>query len=171
MKHLLRSVIVLASFAFAFNASAQSAPKFGHIDFAKLYSMMPGQDSVKAVFENYQKSLASQFEAMQTELQNKYNDYQTNLSTMSDIIKQTKEKEIQDLQMRMEAFQQQAQIDLQKKESDLTAPMIEKARIAVEDVAKVNGYTYVFNAAEGLLLYAEPSEDMMPLVKKKLGIQ
>jgi outer membrane protein len=38
-------------------------------------------------------------------------------------------------------------------------------------VAKENGYTYVFNSAEGLILVAPPSDDILPLVKKKLGIK
>ncbi len=71
------------------------------------------------------------------------------------------------MQIRLEDFNSQAQIDLRNKEDELTAPLIERARKAVEDVAKENGYTYVFNSTEGLLLYATPSDDIMSLVKKK----
>jgi outer membrane protein len=53
---------------------------------------------------------------------------------------------------------------------ELTSPIIEKARKAVEDVATENSYTYVFNSTEGLLLYATPSDDITDLVKAKLGI-
>jgi len=90
---------------------------------------------------------------------------------MSSIIKQTKEKEILDLQRRIQEFQQTAQEDLQNKENELTAPIIEKARNAVRDVAKENGYTFIFNSTEGLLLYTEPADDIMALVKKKLGLK
>jgi outer membrane protein len=108
---------------------------------------------------------------MQAELESKYTDYQANQATWSNIIRQTKEKEIQDMQIRLEDFNSQAQIDLRNKEDELTAPLIERARKAVEDVAKENGYTYVFNSTEGLLLYATPSDDIMSLVKKKLGLK
>ena len=89
---------------------------------------------------------------------------------MSNIIKQTKEREIQDLQTRIETFNQQAQQDLADKENELTAPVIEKAKKAVEAVAKENGYTYIFNSSQGMLLYADPGDDITTLVKKKLGI-
>lgn len=171
MKNITRFLTVLVILTFAFNASAQKAPKFGHIDFAKLYSIMPGQDSVQAVYESYAKGLQDQLSTMQAELENKYMEYQANQATMSNIIKQTKEREIQDMQTRLEEFNAQAQQDLINKENELTAPIIEKARKAVKEVAKENGYTYIFNSTEGLLLYATPSDNILPLVKEKLGIQ
>ncbi len=59
--------------------------------------MMPGLDSVKVVFETYNKGVQDQFAAMQTELETKYNDYVANAEGMSDIIRSTKEAEINDL--------------------------------------------------------------------------
>jgi outer membrane protein len=153
------------------STSAQSKAKFGHIDFAKLYEAMPGQDSVQIVFENYAQSLQETFVQMQNEYQTKLQDYQANMATMSNLIRQNKEREIMDIQTRMENFRTQAEEDLQEKEIELTSPIIEKARKAVSDVAKENNFTYVFNSSEGLLLYSDPGDDILPLVKKKLGIQ
>lgn len=152
------------------NSFAQNNTKLGHVDFATLYSMMPGLDSVRVLFENYNKNVQEQFAAMQTELENKYNDYVANMETMSDIIRSTKEAEINDLKERMDNFEVTATQDLQNKEVQLTSPIIEKARDAVEQVAKENGYKYIFNSTEGLLLYAEPSDDVMDMVKAKLKI-
>lgn len=160
------SVLVFTSL----NVSAQSKAKFGHIDFAVLYAAMPGQDSIKAVFEQYTKDLQDTFASMTNEYQTKLQDYQANMATMSNLIRQNKEREIMDIQTRMEDFRTQAEQDLQQKELELTSPIIEKARQAVNDVAKENGYTYVFNRSEGLLLYSDPSDDILPLVKKKLNI-
>jgi outer membrane protein len=152
------------------NSFAQAKTKFGHIDFAVLYGMMPGLDSVKAVFNKYNKGVQDQFAAMQTELETKYNDYVANAEGMSNIIRSTKEAEINDLRTRMEQFEQTATEDLQNKELELTTPIIEKAKAAVEKVAEENGYTYIFNSTEGLLLYALPADNVMTLVKEKLGI-
>lgn len=170
MKRLI--IVIIAAFLVinAQETSAQGKSKLGHIDFGKLYSMMPGLDSVRTIFTAYQKTIQDQFAAMQVEYENKINDYQANVDGMSKIIRQTKEAELQDLAARLDAFESQASEDLQNKEIELTQPIIEEARKAVEDVARENGYTYVFNSTEGLLLYAEPSDDLMPLVKKKLDI-
>jgi len=107
---------------------------------------------------------------MKSEFENKYMDYQSQSATMSDLIKQTKEKELQDLQARIDAFGQKAQQDMQAKQQELVQPFIDKAKAAVKEVAKENKYTYILNAIEDVVLYSEASDDVMGLVKKKLGI-
>ncbi|HQF00554.1 MAG: OmpH family outer membrane protein [Bacteroidales bacterium] len=171
MNKTVKLIALVAFIVFASINSVQAQQKFGHVNFAQVYGLMPGQDSIKKVYETYAKGLQNQLATMQAELESKYTDYQANQATWSNIIRQTKEKEIQDMQIRLEDFNSQAQIDLRNKEDELTAPLIERARKAVEDVAKENGYTYVFNSTEGLLLYATPSDDIMSLVKKKLGLK
>lgn len=171
MRQIFRFFLVILVAGAALQANAQKAQKFGHINFAQLYEQMPGQDSIRKEFTAFQEQLQGQFQAMQTEYENKLAEYQNNQATLSTIIKQTKEKEIVDLQRRIQEFQQTAQEELQNKEGELTAPIIEKARNAVRDVAKENGYTFIFNSTEGLLLYTEPADDIMALVKKKLGLK
>ena len=172
MKKIFKSLaVVLFAVLVMGNVSAQNGEKFGHIDFGKLYNMMPGLDTVRTQYEAYTQTIQGQFDAMQVELENKIMDYQNNLATMSAIIKQTKEAEINDLQARMEAFQMSAQEDLQNKEAELTAPIIERAEAAVKEVADENGYTYILNTTGGLVLFADPGDDIMKLVKAKLGIE
>lgn len=168
---IIKTIILLTICWMFIGANAQNQEKFGHLNFADLYTVMPGIDSVRIAYEEYAASIQEQFDAMQTELETKITDYQNNQTTMSVIIRQTKEREIADLQARMEAFQSSAQQDLQDKEMELTSPIIDKAQNAVKEVAKENGYTYILNAAGGMLLYADPGDDIMDLVKKKLGIQ
>jgi outer membrane protein len=90
---------------------------------------------------------------------------------MSDLIRQTKEKELSDLQSRIDAFQTKAQQDLQDKQAELLQPIIEKAKNAVQEVAKENKCSYVLNKIEDVILFSDPADDLLPLVKKKLGIQ
>ncbi len=171
MKKLVSLIVLIIAMFVASGSYAQTKVKFGHLDFAKLYGLMPELDSVKIVFDSYNKSVQEQYAAMQTELENKFMDYQAKANTMSEIIRTTKEAEINDLKTRMDAFEAKATEDLQNKEAELTGPIIERARKAVQDVAKENGYTYVFNSSEGLLLYAEPADDISELVKTKLGVK
>jgi len=170
MKNLLKVLAIVVLVAVAATTNAQKATKIGHIDFGKLLEQMPGQDTVKGVMENYVKELQGQLQTMQSELELKGADYQKNAATMSSIIKSTKEKEITDLQGRIEAFQQSAQKDISDKQTELITPFVDKAKAAIKDVAKEGGYAYIMNAVEDLILYSEGGDDVMPLVKKKLGI-
>jgi outer membrane protein len=89
---------------------------------------------------------------------------------MTDAIKQDKIKEITNLEERISEFQQSAQKDLQSQEEKLLRPIIDKAKKAIEDVAKENNFTYIFDSGVGVLLYQNDSDDIMPMVKKKLGL-
>lgn len=168
MKNILKFFVVALFVAFSVQSQAQTT-KIGHIDFDDLLSQMPGQDSIQKALETFVSGLDAQYQSMQNELQNKYADYQNNQATMSEIIRQTKEKELMDLQQRMEAFNQQAQYEIQNKQVQLTDPLLKKAQKAIEDVAKENGFTYIINGNPQILLYAKGT-DIMPLVKAKLKI-
>jgi outer membrane protein len=172
MKKLSRITAVVALFLiFSAAGQAQNPLKIGYIDFNALITAMPGIDSVKIKRQKYQQTLTDQLDAMRTEFENKYVDYQSQAAGMSDLIKQTKEKELSDLQTRIDAFQQKAQQDLQAKQQELLQPIIDKAKEAIREVAREGKYTYVINNIEDVVLYSEPADDVMLLVKKKLGIQ
>jgi outer membrane protein len=171
MKKISKLFLLAVLMVLAFNTSAQKAQKIGHIDFPALIQLMPGQDSINMAYETYAKGLDNQLTTMQAELENKQMEYEANQATMSNIIKQTKEKELQDIYNRLVDFNQKAQQDLSNYEAELLNPLIEKARKAVNEVAKTNGYTYVLNTAQGMVLYSDSSDDLMPKVKTKLGIQ
>jgi outer membrane protein len=172
MKNIVKIFAVCSLiFLLATSSQSQTVQKIGYIDFNGLVAAMPGVDSVKIKLQVYQKTLSDQLDAMRAEFENKYLEYQQGSSGMSDLIKQTKEKELQDLQGRIDAFQQKAQTDLQAKQTELLAPIVTKAKGAIKDVAKENKYSYIINAIEDIVLYSEPVDDVLPLVKKKLGIQ
>ena len=50
-------------------------------------------------------------------------------------------------------------------------PFIKKAKAAITDVAKENKYSFVLNSIEDVVLYKSEADDIMSIVKKKLGIQ
>jgi len=164
--------IVIALLLMNVSGFAQPKNKFGHLNSNDLFALMPERDTAQKTLQNYSKQLEDQLVAMQDELQKKYTDYQANQATLGDMIKKTKEEELTAIQQRIQTFQTNAQQDLQKKESELLQPIIEKAKKAIEEVAKENGYTYVFDTGTGTLLYwPKDSDDILSLVKTKLGIK
>jgi outer membrane protein len=146
--------------------------KFGHINSQELLTAMPESDSAQAAMQQLQETYELQFEEMQVEWNNRYEEYLTNRDTYTDLIRQTKEAEITEMQSRIDQFQQMASQDLQNKQNELLSPIIEKANNAIREVAEENGFVYVFDVAQGNPVYfSEESIDILPLVKEKLGIQ
>jgi outer membrane protein len=171
MKHLFRTVLLIAFCLTLSMGYSQVNAKLGYIDSNALLDLMPQKDSIQAALQAYGKSLENQLQTMYAEYQTKVQDYQANKNTMSDIIRQTKEKELADLETRIQTFQDQADTDLQKKQVEMLQPLLDKAKKAIEEVAKENGYTYIFDVGTGAFLYYEKGDNILPLVKIKLGLK
>jgi Outer membrane protein len=147
--------------------------KFGHINSDELIQAMPEFDSATAKLEKYRKELVNALELMTVELNNKNDAYTKESKNLTDIVKQTKEQELIDLNKRIQEFQQNAQEQLQNKQVELFQPIYTKVDKAIKDVGKENGFLYVFDVAKGSLLYFDEtkSTNIMPLAKAKLGIK
>ncbi|MBQ6046048.1 MAG: OmpH family outer membrane protein [Bacteroidales bacterium] len=169
MKKTLIALLVVM-FAFGTTAVAQKTVKLGHINSSELMQIMPGRDEAQATLQKEVDELQNTMKTMQTELEQRYNEYMGKKDQMSDLIRQTKERELQDMGNRIQDFQESAQKKLAEREQEVLKPIIDKAKKAIEDVAKENGYTYIFDSGVGALLYQQDSDDIMPLVKKKLGL-
>lgn len=150
--------------------SYASAQKIAHINLDSLISLMPESKAAQQSVQAYAKQLEQQVVAMQTELQTKYAEFQEKSKDMAEVVKASKEKELNDLNTRIQEFQQQAQSDYQKKTAELSKPVYDKAKQAIDQVAKENGYKYALDTSTGLVLYSDPAEDIMSLVMKKLGV-
>lgn len=160
-------LIVIASIG---SINAQTKNKFGHINSQELLELMPEKTEADNKLEEFGKQLQKQLQTMMTERESKVADYMENEATMSEIIAQTKAEEIQMLDQRIQSFQQTAQQSLAKKEGEVYQPILDKARQAIQDVAKENGFTYIFDVSAGSLLYQPEGDDILSLVKVKLGI-
>ena len=168
MRNILK-VIVLFVALFAGSVSAQTY-KFGHIDFQQLLQVMPERDAATKALQKHATELENQLTNMQKEYQTKVQAYIAQRDSLSEAVRSAKENDLQDLQQRIQNFQAVAQQDLQKKQDEQFQPIIKKARAAVDEVAKEEGLIYVFDV-NNLLYHSSQSEDILPLVKKKLGIQ
>ena len=169
MKNIVKIIAVLL---LMLPASWVSAQKFGHINSQELLAAMPESDSAQAAIERLAKNYETQLEEMQVELNKKYDDYLTNRDSYTDLIRQTKESEISDLQQRIQQFQEIASQELQTKRTELLRPILDKANGAIKTVAEANNFIYVFDISQGNpIYYSDVSVNIMQLVKDKLGLK
>ena len=156
---------------------AKAQVKIGFINADYILSQMPEAKQVEEDLKNTQK----QYETL---YQGKVKDFQDKLAAFeklnadpktADIIKQDKEKELQNLQTSIKEFQQNSQSSLQKKQAQLLQPLLKKVEENMHAVAAENAYTYVFNYDAGMgtapiLLHYPADANMSDLVLKKMGI-
>ena len=166
MKYVILALGLLASTAQ--EALAQQL-KIGHIDRQKLMLMMPERKDAEAKMQAFAKTLEDRLKAMGTEYQQKVAE--AGAASMTQTEKDMVIREIQELEQRIQAAQEKAQEDLAKQEEELLKPMVDRANTAIKDVATANNFTYVLDVSTGTVLVYEKGEDILPLVKAKLGIQ
>ncbi|HEX7494314.1 MAG TPA: OmpH family outer membrane protein, partial [Bacteroidales bacterium] len=165
---VLISIVVLAGQS----AIAQNF-KFGHINSDELIQSMPEYDSATVKLEKFRKELLNALDLMSVEFNTKNESYQKESKNLSDIVKQTKEQELVDMQKRIQDFQNNAQQQLQNKQTEVFQPIYVKVDKAIKDVGKENGFLYVFDVAKGALLYFDEAKsiNVLSFVKTKLGLK
>lgn len=169
MKNTIKAIVLVAFTLAAMSVSAQV--KLGHIETQKLIQAMPEWTAAQKTFEDKQKEVNTELNNLREQFQTKLADYSEKANTYSDVIRTSKEQELQELQTRIQRFQETAMADLEKTQADLMQPVMEKALNAIKEVGKENGFTYIFDMSAGILYAAENSIDVLPMVKKKLGLQ
>lgn len=169
----MKKILLTAAFVAALTMGAGrvcAQGKIGHVNAMEMIQLMPEADSVQAALQAYAKDLQDNIATMQTEVQNKYAEYQNNQSQWSELIKQTKAKEIQDMQVRLQEFSAQAEEDYQQKTQELLLPLNNKVKDAIEAVAKEGKFAYILDAGSANLFLGSEAIDVTSLVKKKLGL-
>jgi outer membrane protein len=169
-KFIKLSMVVCTIIALtAFQSIAQN--KFGYIDFQALLVEMPEYKKANTDMEAFGKQFQDELRKMSSELERKYDEYQKGEAKMSEPIRELKQKELRDMQMRMQEFQETAQDKIRDKEQELLKPIVERAKKGISDVAKDGGYSYIFDSSPGSpLLHKPDGDDVMKQVMKKLGI-
>lgn len=174
MKRLSGIAIVLFLSGFiGQNVFAQNL-KFGHINSDELIQALPEFDSASVKIEKFRQELINALELMQVELNNKSEVYTRDSKNMTDIVRQTKEQELMDMNNRIQQFQASAQQQLQDKQAELFQPIMANIDKAIKDVGRENGFVYIFVVGQGsTLAYFDEtkSTNVMPLAKTKLGIK
>lgn len=171
MRKLVKGCALIMLIFFVYSASAQNQ-KFGHIDLQGLIQVMPERASAENTFSDFQKDLEDVLEEMNQNYQTKLSELEKLGTDASEVKRNAKINELQELQQRIQNYQMSAQQQLQQKYNELLEPIFEKAEKVIEEVAKEQGLLYVFDTGTRVVLYkSNQSIDVLPFVKKKLGIE
>ncbi len=169
MKKLTKVLVLMVlALGIGFGANAQGQ-KIGYVDSQVIIDMMPESAKIQQDLQAYYGELQAELQAMANEYQTKMRDYEANSATMSNILRQSKEKEIVDLQGRIQEFQANAESDLAAKQEELSKPMLDKIKAAIDAVVKAKGLAYVFEKTV-ILSIGDSAIDVTPDVKAKLGL-
>ena len=144
--------------------------KIAHINTNDLIAAMPAMKTAQAELEKLSKTYETEIKSMYTEYQTKAQQYKAEVDSKTEEENIKRGQELQTFEQSIGQYQAQAREDLQKKEADLMKPIFEKAKAAIDKVAKAQGFEYVLNSVEGSGVLVANGKDLLPDVKKELGL-
>lgn len=151
-------------------ASSASAQKLGYISVDNVVYLMPEIGKIDTTLQRFQAdSLNPQFNYLVSEYNRKDSSVngKDSLRTPAAVRAQVRQ-EMEGIAYQIQNWQSYVQQAMQAKQNRLLEPVYRKVYNAIQSVAKDNGYTHVFN--KEAFLVAPPSDDLLPLVAKRLGI-
>jgi len=169
MKKVFTIVVVLSTL-FLCIQQAEAQTKLGYVSSQDLITAMPEFKKADTILKEFEVALNGQYEEMVQDFR-----VRDSLLRSKDTLKYTKaqlelkRRELAQLYQKVQGWQQEAGRMYQNRQQELMTPIYDKARKVIADVAKENGYTYVF--AKEQLLSSPPGDDLLPLIKKKLNLK
>ncbi|MFT3681992.1 MAG: OmpH family outer membrane protein [Ferruginibacter sp.] len=169
MKHVFTAVAVMIISVLGLVGTANAQGKIGYISTEELIGSMPEAEKANTSLQEYQGSLQEQGTEYLKEYLEKDSVFRADSAKYSAAVKELKIKDLNELGQKVQGWNQTMQQLMQQKTQELLAPMRTKAYETIKTVAKESGYAYILDAQA--ILVGPPGDDILPLVKKKLGIK
>jgi outer membrane protein len=168
MKKFKLLLLAAVLFVGATNVNAQA--KVAHIDTQALVESMPEMKAAQNQLEKLQKTYDVEIKSMMQEWDTKVKQYDAESSNQTEEVNLKRVEEVQAMQKNIGDYRNQALQDLQKKEVDLLQPILDKARMAIQKVARAQGIQYVLDSATGNGVLLADGTDLLSSVKSEMGI-
>ena len=163
MKIVAFILVLLSSTAFA-------QTKTAHINYSQLILSLPETKTADSLLKSLTQNFQTELTRLEGEYKLKLEKYQKEEKNLADATKQLRANELKDAETTYVKFQEAAKKEISSKDKALFEPIFEKAKKVVTEVATSKGYDYVIDSSKGQYVYMNPKDDLMVLVKKKLGL-
>ena len=165
-----KTVMIAAALILACSAAFAQTQKFAHVNFNELIQLMPEMDSARVQIDAASKETQDAYESIIMAFQSKYQQFNEKQSTWTPAVRDSKQRELTDIQNRIQEFEQASQQDLTQLQNTLMAPIYQKAQDKVHELAKAQGVIYVFDASTLLYVDDTQSIDLTSSAREALGI-
>ncbi|WP_374079443.1 OmpH family outer membrane protein [Bdellovibrio bacteriovorus] len=154
MKKMLiaMSMLLAASFAHA-------EAKVGYVDMQKAIQATSAGKKAKGELETEFNKKKKELEKKEADLKKMGEDLEKKKSVLSEEALGKKQAEFQEEMLKYRDVVGKSQIEIQKKERELTAPILDKMKKVIAKLAKDKGYTMVIENSQ-MVLYATPDADL-----------
>lgn len=166
MSRMILSFIALIAFS-SIALAAKTAPNIGWVDIQKALQSVEAGKKAKKNFEQEVTKARDDLQKQDAALKGEQEALQKQAMMLSEKVKREKMQEFQKKVYEFQQKFQQTQVTMQKREQELTLPIINELVKIVEDVSKEEDLSYVLEKSQSSLVYAQPDLDVTDKVIAK----
>jgi len=161
--------LALAGLLFGSVASQAKAEdqKIGYVDMQKAIQETSTGKKAKKELEKEFNAKKAELQKKEADLKKMDEDLRKKASALSEEVRNKKMQELQTEAMKFQREVGESQMSIQKKERELTAPILEKLQSALEKVARDGGYTVILEKNEQSVLWAKKDLDLTDAMVKE----
>lgn len=168
MKTILAVLFVLMAVTTAANAQM----KVGHINSEAIMQALPEAVDAQRTLDALIADWEGELQRMQNEWKRKFEDYDKRKLILTEQSRAEAEKELRDLDQAIADFRNRKfgqNGELFQKQNEVMKPIQNKIFKVLEEIAKEDGYDYVFDrSGDILLLYATDKHDLTERVLRRM---
>lgn len=162
----IKTLLIAALLVLGATQTISAQAKVAHVDVSDIMSKMPAMLDAQKQLDKLSTTYDADYKKMVEEYQAKLKKYEAEAATVTEAVNGERSKEVQDMQKRIVDFRDNAQKELQQKESDIVKPIMEKVRLSIQKIGKAKGFQYVL---DGSTLLLADGTNITVDVKKDLG--
>jgi len=169
---MMRSVhagsLALVAAAVAAPLAAQGAQKFAYIDTRRVIAEAPGASEAQATFDQEIQAFQTELETLEAELQTMLDDYERQQVTLSPEARRERQEAIRTKQSDYQQRAQQMELAAARRQAELVEPIMARIQTVLSEMQRSEGYAFIFDAAAGAVVAADPSLDLTDQVLTRL---
>ena len=165
------SVVFLALVCFSSPSPAQEL-KIGYIDSERIFEQYKATTDAQEQFDRDVEAWRKEAEQSERDLQSMREELDSQRLLLSENALQDKEMALQAKASEHERFVQSIWGPtgrIAKRNAELTQPIVEKIRLVLDKIGAEQGYSIIFDAADGNIVYGEKSLDLTDQVLAELN--
>ncbi len=165
---MLMSIVLLT-----FSLSSFSSVMVGLVDIQKIITSIKEGKTVQKNLEKSFNDKKAILKKDEDKIKKAQEDYKKQAMVLAENARSTKEREIQEMMLKLQNKTMEYQREIQKMEQDMKKPILEKLRPIIDEVSKVNKVAMTFELSAAPIVYAEEkkdlTEDVIKAYDKKYG--
>ena len=158
MKWIL--AVALAGGVMAKTSASEAQEKIAYVDLQKAIQETSTGKKAKKELEKQFNAKKADLQKKEADLKKMAEDLEKKKVALSDDVRAKKQGELQQEMLKFQREVGESQMNIQKKERDLTGPILEKLQGSLEKIAKEKGYAMVLEKSEQSVLWAKKELDL-----------